>query len=116
IIAFTPLKNILPGYLRPTDRKEYLAANDRIDSLLQVVAYNDMYINNVNAIMTGDLPTDSIFSTYSAETVIPENPDSLLAPSEAEAAFVEEYRLRNEFNLPEPTDPDVQNSHPQFAA
>lgn len=35
LMAFTPLKVLLPGYLRPAERSEYVAASLRLDSIVE---------------------------------------------------------------------------------
>lgn len=113
MIAFTPLRNLLPGYLRVADRQEYLEASSRIDSLLDVVSANDLYINNINAIIAGEVNADSILAMQ-AQPVSPENADSILQPSENETEFVRMYSEREGFSFTEPD--EKADGAPSFTA
>jgi lipoprotein NlpD len=96
LMAFTPLKNFLPGYLRPAERQEYLEASSRLDSLLNVARLNDAYINNITNILDGKLSSDSLLSGLAHEAVPADERDSLLRPTSLEAAFVSEYLGREQ--------------------
>lgn len=91
LLGFTPLKTLLPGYLRTADREEYLAADNRIDSLLNVVSNTNLYMDNLSKILSGDIEIDSLRMGSVPVTAAIENPDSLLAPTVAEIEFAREY-------------------------
>lgn len=99
LIAFTPLRTLLPGYLKHTERIEYLAASARIDSLLYIVNTNDRYLNNLNAILKGEINGDSILAAPPVH-IPPEDTDSLLKPAKEESDYVRYYHEREKFELP----------------
>lgn len=96
IMAFTPMRGLLPGALRGDLRGRYLETALRLDSLEQAARINSAYLANIVAVMTDDLPEDSV-RALAAETVYAA--DSLLAATEAERRFVESYRQEERFNL-----------------
>lgn len=86
IIWYTPVKNQLPGYMPVEQRSESEIAVLELDSLEAVYRINQAYIDNVAAILDGDLPATLKEDTISA--AIPLEVDSLLLPSEIEREFV----------------------------
>lgn len=86
IIWFTPLKNQLPGYMPVEQRSESEIAVLELDSLEAVYRINQAYIDNMAAILDGNLPATVIPDTLSA--ALPLEIDSLLLPSEIEREFV----------------------------
>lgn len=96
ILAFTPMRSLLPGALRGDLRAKYLETALRLDSLEQSSRINSAYISNIVAIMTDELPGDSA-RAQAAEKVYAA--DSMLAATEAERLFVERYKEEERFNL-----------------
>lgn len=96
IFAFTPMRQLLPGALRGNLRNQYLETALRLDSLEQSAKINQAYIDNIVAILNDELPSDSIKEIAEAQVILS---DSLLAASEAEQRFVEQYRDEERFNL-----------------
>lgn len=97
LISFTPLSEFLPGYLRKTERREFIEATERIDSLRNIVAINDMYITNLHDILSGDVDIDSLRNdpTY----FVGLDTAALLSPSPEERAFVEQYSRHEGFSI-----------------
>lgn len=112
LIAFTPLRTLLPGYLKYTERIEYLEASAKIDSLLAIVNTNDLYLNNMNSILKGDVNGDSILAVPPSQ-ISAESQDSLLRPTKAENEYVKYYHERENFELP--TTDDTDSKRPSFA-
>lgn len=56
LIAYTPVRELIPGYPDQTMRKNIISNALRLDSLEQQLALRDYYINNVYSIIKGDLP------------------------------------------------------------
>jgi len=67
IIAFTPLKEYIPGYADFDTRKEIKTLLDKADSLASLVAVKDNYIRNIKYILEGNEALD----------VYPDVPDAL---------------------------------------
>jgi murein DD-endopeptidase MepM/ murein hydrolase activator NlpD len=59
LVAFTPLREYIPGYASTELRRQAVDLNRRTDSLQQVLAYNEKYLLNVQNIISGN-PVDPI--------------------------------------------------------
>lgn len=94
VIAFTPLRQLLPGALHGDLRARYLDASFRLDSLEQAAKLNEAYMANIINVMSGQLTT---VESETAERV--SIPDSLLLASEEEKQFVRSYEEEERFNL-----------------
>ncbi|MBR4135167.1 MAG: M23 family metallopeptidase [Bacteroidales bacterium] len=57
LIALTPLRMYIPGYTSKNDYKLYKQAVEHIDSLEQVVEYNQQYIDHFTKMLAGNVPT-----------------------------------------------------------
>ena len=55
IIAFTPLREYIPGYASTQLKEQATLLTIKSDSLLQVTKENNAYINSVKAVLNGDL-------------------------------------------------------------
>ena len=55
IIAFTPLREYIPGYASTELKKQATLLTIKSDSLLKVTKENNAYINSVKAVLNGDL-------------------------------------------------------------
>ncbi|MBI2966225.1 MAG: M23 family metallopeptidase [Bacteroidetes bacterium] len=54
IIAFTPLREYIPGYMDVSLSKKLVKSGLRLDSLEQAMVLKDRYITNINRIIMGD--------------------------------------------------------------
>lgn len=57
IIAFTPLREYIPGYSSTSLRKKATDLTFKADSLQQTVSVNEQYINSIRKVLTGDVKT-----------------------------------------------------------
>lgn len=97
LIAVTPLRTLMPGYLKKGERS---AAEDgmlRIDSLSEAYTLNNQYISNILTVLdTERAATDSAM----AETAPNElTPDSLLPASPREIEFINQIKGREKYNV-----------------
>ncbi|MDQ1332043.1 MAG: family metallopeptidase [Bacteroidota bacterium] len=58
LIAFTNLREFIPGYPDVTMRRNILMSAIRLDSLDRELALRDKYFANLNAIISGEAPAD----------------------------------------------------------
>lgn len=99
LLGVTPLRSVLPGYLKRGQRSEMYQMADRIDSLSQRSAINRAYIDNIAKVITAEVDIDSVSTaTEQALTAVPLPLDSLLTTSELEREFVRHYEERERFN------------------
>lgn len=100
LIGATPLRTLLPGYLKRSQRYEMVEMSTRVDSLSRMAAVNNMYLDNMVAILNDEIDLDSIQQAYNDSIDRLKLPvDSLLATSSAEREFVRRYEQRERFNV-----------------
>ncbi len=59
LVAFTPLREYIPGYGDVTERKQILQLNLKADSLEQIIETRDQYLNSVLNVMNERVETKS---------------------------------------------------------
>lgn len=107
IIAFTPLREFIPGYASTKLKKDATELALKSDSLTTAFKKNDVYIQSIKKILTGDLEyakfnKDSILAT-ATEAVSEEE----LQPSKADLKLREEVEQEDKYNLFEKAKPKV---------
>ena len=97
ILAFTPLKTFLPGYLKESERVATEEQHLRLDSLLHIYEVNEAYLSGILMAFNPE-EKDSVMQPEIAisHTL---NVDSLLPTSNEERSFVEYIRERDKFNV-----------------
>lgn len=87
LIAFTSLREFIPGYSSARLKKQATELNYKTDSLQKVIALNDKYYASIKRVLTGDVKTvefnrDSIIDAanrdVNAKNLTPTKQDSLL--------------------------------------
>jgi murein DD-endopeptidase MepM/ murein hydrolase activator NlpD len=87
LIAFTPLREYIPGYSSTALKKEATELNYKADSLNQVIAVNEQYYQQIKKVLTGDIVSsdfdkDSILAAAERDIreldLAPSREDSLL--------------------------------------
>lgn len=97
IITSTPLRNMLPGYLKESERTATEEQHLRLDSLVRVYEINEAYITGIlDALNPSEV--DSV-RNFSESRHIPLSADSLMEPSEDEKLFMERIREREKYNI-----------------
>ncbi|MEY4433533.1 MAG: hypothetical protein RLZZ44_1667 [Bacteroidota bacterium] len=95
IIAFTPLREFIPGYSSSKLKRDATELALKSDSLTQALEYNEAYIKSLKKVLTGELE----FAKFSK--------DSILTSTEATpaagnlSASKEELELRKQVNKEE---------------
>lgn len=107
IIAFTPLREYIPGYASTQLKNDATELALKSDSLNQALKKNEVYIESIKKVLTGDLQyakfnKDSILASVS-EPVSEEE----LKPSSADLKFREEVEREDKYNLFEKAKPKV---------
>lgn len=99
LIAFTPLKEYIPGYSSTKLKKQASDLVFKVDSLENVLAVNDVYINKVKNVLTGDV-TNFEFDKDSVYESIKYNSDSLITDaSEIDSLFRTEVEREDKFSF-----------------
>ena len=55
LIAFTPLREYIPGYSSTALKKQAVELNFKTDSLQQVITYNDQYYSSIKKVLQGEV-------------------------------------------------------------
>lgn len=106
IIAFTPLRNYLPGYMNSDVRAQVVENALRVDSLQQLVERQNLYIMNIQDIFRGTVHIDTVHSIDSLTTV---REDSLMERTQREMDFRKQYEETEKYNLTSITSrPDIE--------
>jgi murein DD-endopeptidase MepM/ murein hydrolase activator NlpD len=100
LIAFTSLKEYIPGYSSTKLKKEATQLVYKTDSLEQVIKVNNIYLQNVRQLLTGKI-SEVKFDKDSAMQVVKKlNRDSLnLEPSENDLNFRKEVESEDRYSL-----------------
>jgi len=107
IIAFTPLREYIPGYASSKLKKEATELALKSDSLTAALKKNDAYISSIKRILTGDvdyarLSKDSIVASEKVTT-----DDNVFLPSEADLELRKQVEQEDKYNLFEQAKPRV---------
>ena len=102
IIAFTPLRDYIPGYTDTSlDRKVY-ELNLRADSLSREMQKKDIYFQNLQRIINGyDFAADSALASFNIYEPLPKGvTDTItLKKSVQDSLLRAEYEAQNQYNL-----------------
>lgn len=97
IVFTTPLKRMLPGYLKESQRSQSEDTYVRLDSLQAAYARNEAFMTNIlNVLDTDRTPSDSLSVSRRTGDV---TSDSLLPPSAREKKFMTQMQEREKFNI-----------------
>ena len=98
-IAFTPIREYIPGYTSPNLQAQAIYLENKTDSLYQIAKMNDLYINSIKMVLSGEaafesIDKDSIYASVSADQ------DSLkLYPSRADSILRIKVDNEDKYNL-----------------
>ena len=102
IIAFTPLREYIPGYTNTSLNREIYLLNLRADSLSNEMDKKDVYFRNIQRIIEGyDFAADSCNEVVSIYEPLPKGvTDTItLKKSVQDSLLRAEYEAENQFNL-----------------
>ncbi len=99
IIAFTPLREYIPGYSSTALKQKATNLTYTTDSLKQVVLLNEQYIASIRRVLTGDVSTvefnrDSILEAAQLDITQVD-----LRPSKADSLLREKVEREDKFNI-----------------
>lgn len=97
IIACTPLRTMLPGYLKESQRSDTEESLMRLDSLIAVYDMNKAYIDNFLKVI--DTERSESDSAGMVPPVEGRNTDTLIVASERERKFVADMEDKEKYNI-----------------
>ena len=99
LIAFTGLKEYIPGYSSTKLKKEATHLVYKVDSLQQVLEVNNIYIKNVKELLTGKISEVS-FDKDSVFQSIQYNKDTInLDPTDLDLEFRQEIETADRYSI-----------------
>lgn len=99
LIAFTPLKEYIPGYSSTKLKRQATELVYKVDSLEQELKVNNVYIGKVREVLTGEI-AEIHFDKDSVLEVMQYDKDSIdLNPSTSDLAFRDEIERADRFSL-----------------
>lgn len=107
IIAFTPLREYIPGYASTELKRNATEIAIKSDSLSRELEANTAYIASIKKVLTGDLELTKLSrdSIYVSDKT--ENTNVAIPPSEADLKLREEVAMEDKYNLFEQAKPRV---------
>ncbi len=99
LIAFTPLREYIPGYSSTRLKRQATELTYKTDSLVTVLNYTNKYLENVQKVLRGDIENneinrDSLFERYKLD------PSSInLRPIQEDLQLREQVELEDKYNL-----------------
>lgn len=96
IIAFTPLRNYLPGYMNSDVREQIVTNALRADSLKQELERQNRYVMSIQDIFAGKVKADTVQSIDSLTNL---HAEQLMERSKEEEAFIKQYEETERYNL-----------------
>jgi murein DD-endopeptidase MepM/ murein hydrolase activator NlpD len=102
LIAYTPLREYIPGYASTQLRRDALRLSTQIDSLESVVAFHEVQWSTIDRILSNKPLSDSIAPQAPAASADPKK----LLPGKSEKTFREKQEELDQYRLT--TKPSVQ--------
>lgn len=99
IIAFTPLREYIPGYSSTALKKKATELNYKTDSLQQVIAMNDLYYSSIKKVLKGDLSAADFNKDSIIEAVKLEASEVDLNPTSEDSLLREKVDKEDKYNL-----------------
>ena len=102
IIAFTPLREYIPGYTDTNLNREVYELNLRADSLRREMKKKDIYFENLKKVVEGyDFAADSALASVSIYEPLPAGvTDTITLKKSAQDSILRaEYEAQNQYNL-----------------
>ncbi len=98
LIAFTPLREYIPGYSSTALKKRAVNLSFKTDSLQQALQVNEQYLASIKKVLTGDVKSvdfnkDSVLEAVKRDTIAPD-----LAPSRQDSILRDIVSQEDKYN------------------
>lgn len=107
IIAFTPLREYIPGYASTKLKRQATENAIKSDSLIKVLEQEKVYLASIKKVLTGDLEHTKL----SRDSIVPSEQKELdpkaMQPNEADSKLREQVAHEDKYNLFEKANPRV---------
>lgn len=98
IIAFTPLREYIPGYSSVALKKKANTLAIKTDSLQQVISINEQYLASIKKVLTGDVHTVEFNKDSILDAAEKDNKNIDLNPSKEDSLLREKVSLEDKYN------------------
>lgn len=105
LIAFTPLREYIPGYSSTALKLKATELAYQTDSITNVLRYNNQYLEEIRKVLRGEIEganidKDSLYQQFRADTS-----GLMISPSEEDLRLREEVATEDKYNLFEDSSP-----------
>ena len=107
IIAFTTLREYIPGYASTKLKQEAMEMAIKSDSLEQMVNVNNAYIASIKKVLTGDLEYAKLNKDSIAAADISKNDETGLLATTKERELINQVIKEDKYNVFESSKPKV---------
>lgn len=98
LIAYTPLREYIPGYSSAALKKEATVLQAKTDSLQNVIRVNDKYFNSIKKVLKGDVENIE-FDRDSIQEVVFGSDEIQISPIRADSLLREAVDQEDKYNL-----------------
>ncbi|GAA4802339.1 M23 family metallopeptidase [Litoribaculum gwangyangense] len=99
LIAFTPLREYIPGYSSTALKKQATELNYKTDSLQQVISMNELYYASIKKVLKGDVSASDFNKDSIIEAVKLEASEVNLNPNAEDSLLREKVDKEDKYNL-----------------
>ncbi len=99
LIAFTPLKEYIPGYSSTSLKKQATDLSYKTDSLQQVMALNSKYYESIKRVLTGDVKSVEFNKDSIIKAAKKDIDDLILNPSKEDSLLREKVDKEDKYSL-----------------
>lgn len=95
LIAFTPIREFIPGYPSGEEQRNMIQNALKLDSLQQEIALKDQYLTNINNILQENIPSDK-----SLKNAPPSNSKAVdFTPSKSDSILRHQIEKEEKYNI-----------------
>lgn len=95
-IAYTPIRELIPGYPDARMRNDIIQNKIRLDSLEMEIAWRDQYFDNLNSLIRGEKPEDFMNTTVQQEELA----DLEISRSTSDSLLRHEIDIAEKLSIP----------------
>ncbi len=99
IIAFTPLREYIPGYSSTALKKQATELNYKTDSLQRVIAMNELYYASIKKVLKGDISANDFNKDSITEAVRLEASEVDFTPIDEDSILRSKVDKEDKYNL-----------------
>lgn len=99
LIAYTPLREYIPGYSSTELKKRAMALNYKTDSLQRVISMNELYFSSIKKVLQGDVSAVEFNKDSIIESIKVEASEVDFNPSLEDSLLREKVSKEDKYNL-----------------